>query len=113
MVKSKSPIELRYSLLNEEFTKTIGKTRTKQLKDAIVAWTGEKTKKTSDQLTSLYIESLTTYWSKSKLRDFKKYEVTRDSDLIVDLVHKKGKRPNSIRLEDDPKLKKELLKLLK
>jgi hypothetical protein len=113
MAKSSSTIELRYSLLSEEFTKAIGKKRTTDLKNAISKWTTDKAKKSADELTNLLIEALTTYWQKSKLKDFKKYEVTNVSDLIVDVVHRKGRPPNTIRLENIPKLKKELLKLAK
>ena len=112
MTNSKSTIELKYSLLSEEFTKAIGKTSTKKLKDAIEKWTANKTKKSADVLINLFIESLTTYWQKTKLKDFKGKEVTRDTDLIVDLVYKKGRKPNTIRLENDQKLKKEVTNLL-
>lgn len=113
MAKSKSTIELRYSLLNEDFTKSIGKKRSTDLKNAIANWTNDKTKKKADELTNVYIESLLTYWQKTKLGDFKGKEVTKDSDLTVNIIYKKGRRPNAIQLENDVKLKKELLKLVK
>ena len=112
MAKSESTIELKYSLLNQEFTTAIGKRRTTQLKDAISNWVKYKKKSNADALTDVYVQSLIAYWKKTKLKDFKKLEVMKDSDLIVDLVYKKGRKPNTIRLENNPVLKKDLLKIL-
>ena len=111
MAKSKSTSELKYSLLNEKFTTVIGERRATQLRDAISNWVKEKKKRNADALTDVYVQSLIAYWKKTKLKDFKKYEVTKDSDLIVDLVYKKGRKPNTIRLENNPVLMKELLKI--
>ena len=113
MAKSKSTIELKYSLRNEEFTTAIGKRRAIQLRDAISNWVKDKKKRNADALTDVYVQSLLAYWKKTKQKDLKKYEVTKDSDLIVDLVYKKGRKPNTIRLENNPVLKEELLKLHK
>jgi hypothetical protein len=113
MAKSKSTIELKYSLLNEEFTKVVGKKGSADLKNAIATWTTDKTKKNAYELTKVYIEAIIAYWQKTKLKDFKGLEVKKDSDLIVNLIYKKGRRPNAIQLDNDPKLKKRLIELVK
>jgi hypothetical protein len=109
--KIKSKVELKYSLLNEEFVSAIGKRLSKRLQDAIAKWKESKEKQTEAELIDAYVQSLVTYWKKSKLRDFKKYTLTKDIDLTVDLVYKKGRKPNSIRLQNNKNLKDELLKL--
>lgn len=113
MAKTKSTIELKYSLLNEGFIKAIGKKRSIDLKNAVANWINDKSKKNADKLTNLFVESMVAYWQKTKLKDFKGLEVTKDSNLIVNLVYKKGRRPNAIQIENNPKLKKELLQILK
>lgn len=111
--KTKSKVEVKYSLLNEQFVSVIGKRLLKRLQDAIVKWKESKEKQTEAEIIDAYVQSLVTYWKKSKLRDFKDYALTKKIDLTVDLVYKKGRKPNSIRLENNKKLKDELFKLVK
>jgi hypothetical protein len=112
--RTKKPqIELKYSLLIPKFQSTIGKTLSQKLKDSIASWKEKKDDKTADELVALYIQSLVSYWKKTKCKDFKDYDVGKDFNLIVDLVYKKGRKPNSIRLDNNPGLKRELSALLK
>ena len=107
--KKKLKIELKYSLLDDKFISTIGKRRTQKLKDAISNWKKNKSTQTADELTDIYIESLVSYWKKGKLKNFKDYELDGDFNLIVDLTYKKGRKPNTIRLDNNSSLKEQLL----
>ena len=109
--KPKLKIELKYSLLNETFTSTIGKRLTSNLQNAISKWIKDKSDKNAKELIELYVQSLSTYWKKTKLKDMQDVQLVKDFNLIVDLVYKKGRKPNSIRLDDNTLLKEELLKL--
>ena len=42
----------------------------------------------------------------------KDYDLKGDFDITIDLVYKKGRKPNSIRLENNPAVKEELQKLI-
>lgn len=109
--RPKLKIELKYSLLNEIFTSTIGKRLTKNLQNAISRWIADKNDQNAKELIDLYVKSLSAYWKKTKLKDMHEVRINKDITLIVDLVYKKGRKPNSIRLENNPLLKDELLKL--
>ena len=111
--KPKPKIELKYSLLNEKFTSTIGKRLTQNLQNSILKWTKDKNDQNANELVELYVQSLSAYWKKTKLKDTREVQVDKDFNIIVDLVYKKGRKPNSIRLENNPLLKDELLKLHK
>ena len=109
--KSKPKIELKYSLLNEKFTSTIGKRLTKNLQNSISKWIKDKNDQNANELVELYVQSLITYWEKSKLRDVQEVQLNKDFNIVVDLIYKKGRKPNSIRLENNSHLKEELSKL--
>jgi hypothetical protein len=107
----KPKIELKYSLLNDQFTSTIGKRLTSNLQNSISKWTKDKNEQNAKELIELYGRSLSAYWKKTKLRDMQEVQLEKDFNLVVDLVYKKGRKPNSIRLDNNPLLKAELLKL--
>ena len=109
--KPKPTIELKYSLLNDTFTSTIGKRLTNNLHGSILKWTKDKSEQNATELVDLYIRSLSAYWKKTKFDDLSTCELDKDFNLIVDLVYKKGRKPNSIRLENNPLLKEELASL--
>jgi hypothetical protein len=111
--KRKSRIELKYSLLDDKFVSTIGKTRTQKLKDSIFNWKKKQNKQAADELIDIYVQSLVSYWKKTKLKNFKKHELDGDFDLVVDLIYKKGRKPNTIRLDNNSLLKEQLLRQLK
>ena len=111
--KKKPQIELKYSLLDPKFQSAIGKRLSQKLKDAIASWKENKDNKTAEELVALYIQSLVSYWKKSKLKDLKDFDFKGDFEITIDLVYKKGRKPNSIRLESNSALKEELLKLIK
>jgi hypothetical protein len=108
--KNKS-IHLKYSLLSEEFRSTIGKRRTQKLREAISRWTGDKNDENAKQLVETYIDSLTAYWKKTGLAHIDREQAQDGYRLIVDLVFKKGRKPNTVRIEDNPRLKEELQQL--
>jgi hypothetical protein len=101
-------IHLKYSLLSEEFRSTIGKRRAKRLRQAISTWTEDKSEENAAQLAETYIDSLSTYWKKTDLADVDREQAQDGYKLTVDLVYKKGRKPNTVRIEDNPKLKEEL-----
>ena len=109
--KPKPKIELKYSLLNDTFTSTIGKRLTQNLQNSISKWTKDKNDQNAKELIESYVQSLAAYWKKTKLKDTQQVQLDKDFNLVVDLVYKKGRKPNSIRLENNPLLKDELLKL--
>ncbi len=113
MAKTKQKIKLKYSLLDEKFKTALGKRQTEKLQNAIADWKGEPDKKNEDALISAFMESLLAFWKKSKMKDFKGMELKKEFDLVVDLVHRKGRKPNTLQLDNNQVLKKELLKLLK
>jgi hypothetical protein len=104
-------IHLKYSLLSEDFTSAIGKRRTQNLREAISNWTADKNDETAEQLIGAYVDSLVTYWKKTDLADIDSGQVKDGYELTVDLVYKKGRKPNTVRLENNPDLKKELRRL--
>lgn len=109
--KPKPTIELKYSLLNDTFTSTIGKRLRNNLQGSISKWTKEKNDTNANELVELYVRSLSIYWKKTKFEDLSAYSLDKDFNLVVDLVYKKGRKPNSIRLENNPLLKEELVRL--
>lgn len=109
--KPKPKIELKYSLLNETFSSTIGKRLANNLQNSILKWTKDKNEQNAKALIDLFVQSLSTYWKKTKLKDVQEVDLEKELNLVVDLVYKKGRKPNSIRLENNPLLKDELLKL--
>ena len=111
--KTKVKVELKYSLLNEKFVSAIGERLLKRLRDAISNWKKNKEKQTEDELVEAYVQSLVAFWKKSKLKDLKNLDLKGDFDIIVDLIYKKGRKPNSIRLENNPALKEGLRNLIK
>ena len=104
-------VSLKYSLLNDKFTDTVGKRLTSKLREAISSWTNEKNESNAEQLIDLYIQALSSYWKKTGLEDLNSDGLNKDLNLVVDLVYKKGRKPNSIRLDNNPALKKELLEV--
>ncbi len=108
---AKSKIHLKYSLLSDDFRSAIGKRRTQKLREAISSWTADKNEATAGQLIAAYVDSLTAYWKKTRLADIDRDQAQDGYELIVDLVYKKGRKPNSVRLEDNPALKEELSQL--
>ena len=106
-------VVLKYSLLNDTFLSKIGKRLAIGLKDSISNWSRDKNQKNANELIQLFIQTLSTYWKKTKLEDFKEYELTNDFDLIVDLIYKKGRKPNTIQLKNNPAQKEALLELYK
>jgi hypothetical protein len=91
---------------------TIGKKRAARLREAIDTWTEDKDEQTASRLIESYVDSLVTYWSKTGMDDLHDIEPRRGMNVTVDLVYKKGRKPNSIRLENNPLLTKELTNLL-
>jgi hypothetical protein len=110
--KKKKEVQLKYSLLNNGFVSAIGKRRTAQLREAIGTWTEDKNEQTADRLIRTYVDSLVAYWSKTGTGDLRDIESRPGMGVTVDLVYKKGRKPNSIRLENNPFLTEELTKLL-
>jgi hypothetical protein len=104
-------IHLKYSLLSEEFRSTIGKRRSQKLREAITRWTEDKNEENAQELVQTYIDSLTTYWKKTGLADVDREQEQDGYRLTVDLVFKKGRKPNTVRIEDNPRLKEELRQL--
>ena len=111
--KPKPKIELKYSLLNDTFTSTIGKRLTNNLQNSISKWTKDKTEQNANDLIAMYVQSLATYWKKTKLKNLKDYKLDKDFNLVVELVYKKGRKPNSIRLDNNQLLKEKLLEVRK
>jgi hypothetical protein len=101
-------IHLKYSLLSDEFRSTIGKRRAQRLREAISSWTGDKNQ---EQLVETYIDSLAAYWKKTGLAGVDRNQARDGYRLTVDLVYKKGRKPNTVRIEDNPRLKEELRQL--
>ena len=106
-------VVLKYSLLNDTFLSKIGKRLAIGLKDSISNWTKDKNEKNANELIQLFIQTLSTYWKKTKLKDVSEYELTNNFDLVVDLVYKKGRKPNTIQLKNNPAQKEALLELYK
>lgn len=104
-------IHLKYSLLSEEFRSTIGKRRVQKLRGAISKWTGDKNEENAEQLVEAYVDSLAAYWKKTDLSGVDREQAQDGYGLTVDLVFKKGRKPNTVRLEDNPSLKEELQQL--
>jgi len=104
-------IHLKYSLLRDEFRSTIGKRRTRKLRGAISSWTEDKNQENAEQLVEAYVDSIAAYWKKTDLADVNREQARNGYHLTVDLVYKKGRKPNTVRLEDNPKLKEELHQL--
>jgi hypothetical protein len=104
-------IHLKYSLLSDEFRSTIGKRRAQRLRQAISNWTEDKTEETAGQLAETYIDSLAAYWKKTDLADVDREQARDGYGLTVDLVYKKGRKPNTVRMEDNPRLKEQLQQL--
>ena len=109
--KPKPTIEHKYSLLNDSFTTTIGKRLTNNLHGSILKWTKDKNEKNAEELVELYVRSLSTYWKKTRCEDLSDYSLDKDFNVVVDLVYKKGRKPNSIRLENNLLLKEQLTNL--
>ena len=98
-------IHLKYSLLSDEFRSTIGKRRSQKLREAISKWSGDKNEQNAEQLVEAYVDSLATYWKKTNLSDVDREQAQGGYRLTVDLVFKKGRKPNTVRIEDNPRLK--------
>lgn len=113
MAKTKQKIQLKYSLLDEKFKSALGKRQTEKLQKSIGDWKTDPNKKNEDELINTYIEALLSFWKKTKLRDFKDVELKKDFDLVVDLVYKKGRRPNTLRLDSNLVVKKALQNLIR
>jgi len=80
-------------------------------RSVISKWTKDKNEQNAKALVDLFVQSLSTYWKKTKLKDVQEVDLEKDLNLVVDLVYKKGRKPNSIRLENNPLLKEEIGKL--
>jgi len=110
--KKKQNVQLKYSLLSDEFVSTIGRRRAAGLRQAIDTWTGDKSDTNAGVLVHAYVDSLVAYWSRTKLGDLQEFESDGDLEVTVDLVYKKGRKPNSIRLENNALLTGEVERLL-
>ena len=104
-------IHLKYSLLSGEFRSTIGKRRAQRLREAISSWTEDKNDENAEQLVDTYVDSLAAYWKKTALADVDREQARDGYQLTVDLVYKKGRKPNTVRIEDNPMIKEELRQL--
>ena len=56
--KLKPKVELKYSLLNETFTSTIGKQLPSNLQNSISKWTKDKNDQNAKELIERYVKSL-------------------------------------------------------
>ena len=109
--RKKNEIHLKYSLVTDDFPSKIGKRMASSLRSAIDDWMETETIGAKQTLVETYISSLVAYWKKTKLQDIDTEDLSEEDDLIVDLVFKKGRKPNTIRLENNSDLKNELLAL--
>jgi hypothetical protein len=104
-------VHLRYSLLSENFQEAVGKRLVKKLERAITRWTSDKNDRTASELVDAYVESMASYWKRSDMHELEEHKPLNGFRLTVDLVYKRGRKPNTIRLEDNPRLKQQLKSL--
>ena len=101
-------LHLKYSLLQDDFASAIGKRRTQSFREAISTWSTNQTEENAKRLVEVYVDSVMAYWKKKALPRIDEKQTKGGLSVTVDVVYKKGRKPNTIRLEDNPTLKEHL-----